>query len=145
MSVRRKSLRVAFAILIIAIVGLVSNAITQPGIERQFLASSNESLVFAARLWKIPSASVRRLPSATLKMRTEQSDEGRRVRFMMPPSSPLPWVYTTTEHVAPFVMRVHYGWAVGGTGMSFGQGSDRLVITFFGLHFPMRERPVWYF
>ncbi|MCU1227364.1 MAG: hypothetical protein JWO97_248 [Acidobacteria bacterium] len=34
---------------------------------------------------------------------------------------------------APFVLKVRYGWAVSGSHMAFGQGSERIVLCIFRL------------
>ena len=67
------------------------------------------------------------------------------VTFQVPPEVDLPFAYAHARQVAPFLLRVQYGWAIGGERMAFGEGGQKLVFSLFGQSWVIRESPSWQF
>lgn len=145
LNMRRTLRTVVITLAALGLAGLLSNVISKHGVEVEVQKQVESSVSQTARLWHLPMAQVRRLPTSSLRMRTEVTPEGKRITFQIPPADRPPFAYAHAKHLAPFVLRVQYGWAVAGSRMSFGQGGEQIVLTAFGLTKKLRDRPEWSF
>lgn len=135
----------AAAIIVLAIIGLLSNAMSARAVEKHVQKECDSSITQTARLWHLSVRDVRHLPSSSIRMRADVTPKGKRVNFQLPPREQPPFSYAHAEQVAPFVFRVQYGWAVAGSRMTFGQGGEQKVISVFGITKTVRDRPAWNF
>ncbi|HET7710722.1 MAG TPA: hypothetical protein VFL80_02225 [Thermoanaerobaculia bacterium] len=127
-------------------IGLVSNHFSHFAVEAFVGQENREHLAAVRRLWRIPERTVHAVPRGEIVMRTDRDQEGQIVTFPLPPRTPTPFVFAHASSFAPFVMKVQYGWADGGTQMSFGEGGEVFVASFFGTYpVIIKKRPAWYF
>src|ERR1700686_2993472 len=108
----KRGLSLLFAVVVaLALAGVASNVISQHSIEMQVQRHCESSVVQIGRLWHLPMTTVRTLPRSSIRMRTDVTAEGKRVTFQVPPNEKPPFVYAHATQVAPFILRVQYGWA----------------------------------
>lgn len=131
---------------VIALSGVASNQISRTAVERYVNDGNREHLFSVRRLWHIAPRPINTVPEGAILMRTQRDPEGKLITFPLPPRTPTPFAYAHSASFAPFVMKVQYGWADGGSRMSFGEGGETFVFSFFGLRpFVIKKRPSWYF
>ena len=130
----------------VALIGFVSNHFACPSIEAFIMRDNREHIVAVRRGWRMPERTVLAVPRGSVVMRTDRDTEGRLVTFPLPPNTPTPFAFAHASHFGPFVMKVRYGWADGGKRMSFGEGGEMFVLSFFGSRpLILKKRPSWYF
>jgi hypothetical protein len=145
MRAKRAGTVAALVMLALAAIGLLSNVISADEVEKGVRDQCESSVAQTTRLWRLQPSAVRRLPPSAIRTRTEVTSEGKRVTFQVPPNERPPFFYAHSKQVAPFVLRVRYGWAVAGDRMAFGHGGEQLVFSLFGFTRTLRDRPEWNF
>jgi len=142
---KRPVLTIAVLLIVILVIGTVSNLGSLAAVERDVQRENERNLQRVAALWHLPIGTRRTVPKASLHFRTRRSAEGKAVTFQIPPRVDLPFAYAYAGQVAPFLLRVQYGWAIGGERMAFGEGGQKLVFSLFGRSWVIRKSPSWQF
>jgi hypothetical protein len=142
----RRILTMSVAVIVVASsVGFLSNLAFAEGVEAQVHKECDANIAQAVVLWRLPIREIRHLPPSAIHMRTEVTAQGKHVTVQAPPSAKPPYSYAHATTVAPFVLRVRYGWAVAGSRMTFGQGGEQFVLSLFGSKTRLLDRPEWHF
>ena len=140
---KRPALTLAALLIIILVTGIVSNLCSVAAVERDVQHENEKNLQRVAALWHLPLGRRTTVPKASLHFSTQRSAEGKAVTFQIPPKVDLPFAYAYAQQVAPFFLRVQYGWAIGGERMAFGEGGQKLVLSLFSRSWVIRESPSW--
>lgn len=144
MLVKRAAVFTATTIVAIATIGYLSNTTSAGTVEAEIQRECDTRIVQAVNLWRLPSRQIRRLPATAIRTRDVVTPKGARVTMQMLPSEIPPYTYAHAKTVAPFVLKVRYGWAAAEGRLAFGEGGERLVLSVFGLTKQLRDRPDWY-
>jgi hypothetical protein len=137
---------IAILLAATALAGFASNRFACSSVEALVLRDNREHLTSVRRSWRLPERHLNRVQRGGIVMRTERDPEGRLVTLPMPPNTPTPFSFAHASSWVPFVVKVRYGWADGGTRMSFGEGGEMFVASFFGWRSSvLRRKPSWYF
>jgi hypothetical protein len=142
---KRPALTVAVLLIVILVAGTVSNLAGLAAVERYVQRENETSLHQVAALWHLPVGKRTTVPRASLHFSTRRNADGKVVTFQSPPRADLPFAYAYGRQVAPFLLRVQYGWAIGGKRMAFGEGGQKLVFSLFGRPWVLRRSPSWQF
>jgi hypothetical protein len=128
------------------VVGFASNLVARHSVETRVSNDNEEHIAAVRRLWHLPARKINAVPPTAIVFRTDTASDGRIVTFPLPPNTPTPFAFAHARSYAPFVLRVQYGWADGGTRMVFGEGGELFVTSIFGTPpVVIRRRPSWNF
>jgi hypothetical protein len=140
---RRFGARAAVAIAGVALIGFISNLASSAHVESTIRRECESSIVQTARLWHLPLSELTPVPASALHLRNDLTADGKHITVHFPPTFRPPYAYAYARQVAPFVLKVRYGWAVAGPRMAFGQGGERVVVNLFGFSTTIRDRAEW--